>query len=155
MTDLIHNWVQRHRRMQNYIAASRELKLTPQEQYAYKHHLGNLDRGGVPHPNGSLSSFLNRTFRFGDRSYVLPTVWDNRVVSDHEAVRRARASGLDNWPSYPSDEAADARYNEIHSYMERDTDRKLNANPVNQPAGDIHPRSMDGIKPAGPQRQHR
>jgi hypothetical protein len=150
-SDLIHRWVQQHRRMQNYIAATRGLRMTPQEQYAYRHHLSNLDRGGVPHDNGSLSSFLNITVGFGDKTYLIPTVWDNKIVSEDEAIRRARASGLNNWPSYPSLDAANARYNAIHGYMERDTERKLNANPVSKPSGDIHPRTMERPQPAGPE----
>lgn len=119
--------------------ASRELQLTPQEQYAYRHHLSNLGLGGVPHANGSLSSFLDTTVGFGDRTYVLPTVWDNQIVPVHEAIRRARESGLDNWPSYPSVEAANARYNAMHDYMQRDTDRVLNAHPIGQRPGDNNP----------------
>ena len=88
MTDLLHNWVNQHRRLQNYMAASRELKLTPQEQYAYRHHLGNLERGGVPHPDGSLSSFLNQILEFDGRYYILPSVWDNRIVNRDEVPAR-------------------------------------------------------------------
>ena len=154
MTDLIHQWVEKHRRAANYIAASRELKLTPQEQYAYRHHLANLDRGGVPHDDGSLSSFLNITADFDGRTYILPTVWDNKIVPEDEAIERARQGGLDKWPSYDSEKAASNRYDAIHSYMERDTQRKLNANPIGQPSRDRNAGSMEGNEPAGATRQH-
>lgn len=135
-----------HKRAHNFAAARAELKLTPQEQYAYKHHLGNLDRGGVPHEDGSLSSFLNITVGMDGKTYVLPTVWDNQIVSPEEAIQRARTGGIDKWPSYPSEEAAQARYDAIHKYMERDTERRLNANPIQQPAGHQNPGTLD----AGP-----
>lgn len=98
-----------------------ELQLTPQEQYAYEHHLGNLDRGGVRHDDGSISSFLNFTAGFGDKTFILPRVWDNQIVEETEAIRRAQADGLHKWPSYDSVEAAEARYQAMHGYMERDT----------------------------------
>jgi hypothetical protein len=129
MTDLIHEFARRHRWNANFSAAKHELKLTPQEEYAYRHHLANLERGGVPHPDGSLSSFLNMTFAAHGKHYVIPTVWDNQIVSPQVAWKRAVQGGLDKWPSYPNDKAADARYNQIHGYMERDTERKLNAAP--------------------------
>lgn len=128
--DLLHQWVQQHRRLQNYMAALHELGLTPQEQYAYKHHLGNLSRGGVPHENGDISTFLSRVFTFGDRAFVLPTVWDNQIVNDQEAIRRSREVGMDKWPSYDSVDAAVARYNDMHQYMDRDMQGMRNANPV-------------------------
>lgn len=98
-----------------------ELNLTPQEQYAYEHHLGNLAQGGVRHDDGSISSFLNTIRGFDNRYYVLPTVWDNQIIPEDEAVRRAQADGLHKWPSYDSVEAAEARYQAMHGYMERDT----------------------------------
>lgn len=106
---------------QNYEAATRELKLTPQEQYAYEHHLANLAKGGVRHPDGSVSSFFNITQEINGRTYIFPTVWDNQIIDPHEAADRAVAVGLDKWPSYDNEDAANARYDAMHSYMERDT----------------------------------
>lgn len=143
------DWVVGHRRQQNFAAARAELGLTPQEVYAYRHHLGNLDRGGVPHPDGSLSSFYNMTVGFGDRTYVLPRVWDNRILDEDAAIARARADGLEKWPSYDSLDAANARYDAMHKYMERDTQGRLNrANPVSQPAENPHDADMGGAQPA-------
>ena len=105
----------------HYQAALRELKLTPQEQYAYQHHLNNLALGGVRQPGGKTSSFLNIVTEMDGRHYVLPTVWDNQIVDENTAVERARKEGLDKWPSYDSEEAAEARYDAMHGYMERDT----------------------------------
>jgi hypothetical protein len=148
----IRQWVQTHRRFQNLTAATRELQLTPQEQYAYRHHLGNLERGGVPHPDGSVSSFLNTTVGFGNKTYVLPTVWDNKIVTVDDAVRRAREDGLEKWPSYDSVEQAEKRYQAMHGYMERDTGAKLNANSIRQPVRDGNDRAVEGAQPASPPR---
>lgn len=101
--------------------AIRELKLNEQEQYAYQHHLKNLSMGGVPN-EGKTSSYLSKTFTFGDRAYVLPSVWDNKIIEDNkEIVRRAREAGLEKFPSYGSVDEAEARYDKMHAYMERDT----------------------------------
>jgi hypothetical protein len=106
---------------QALMEAMRELQLTPQEQYIYQHHLGNLARGGVRQPNGDISTFLNTTVDFGGRTYVLPTVWDNQIVDEDTAIQRAQAAGLQNFPSYGSVEEAEKRYQAMHGYMERDT----------------------------------
>ena len=104
-----------------YIAAMNELKLTPQEQYIYQHHLGNLAQGGVRQPDGRLSTFLNTTATFDGRAYVLPTVWDNKILETQAAIERARQAGLHNFPSYDTVEEAERRYQAIHGYMERDS----------------------------------
>lgn len=105
----------------NYQNAVRELKLTPQEQYAYQHHLRNRAMGGVKQPNGDISTYLSKSFTFGNRTYMLPSVWDNKIINDNkEIVRRAREIGMDKWPSYDSVKAAEARYNDMHRYMELD-----------------------------------
>jgi hypothetical protein len=115
-------------------AAKAELKLTPQEEHAYEHHLRNLNMGGVRQPNGQVSTFLDTTVTFGNRTYILPTVWDNKIVSEDEAIRRARADGLDKWPSYPSEQAAEKRYNQLHGYMERDTANRQRGSATTDPA---------------------
>ena len=105
----------------SFISAMNELKLTPQEQYIYQHHLGNLSQGGVRQPNGKLSTFLNIISSFGDRAYILPTVWDNKILEQNAAIERARQAGLHNFPSYGTVEEAEQRYQAIHGYMERDS----------------------------------
>lgn len=132
--DLLEDWKAAHERDRNYWAALHELKLTPQEQHIYNHHRANLDKGGVPHPDGSISSFLNFTTGIEGRQYVLPQVWDNQILPEDQAVERAKAEGLDKWPTYPTWQDAESRYNQIHSYMERDTSDRLNRkNPIGQP----------------------
>lgn len=140
-------WLQRQR---NYQQALHELKMTPQEQYAYQHHLRNLARGGVRQPNGDISTYLSKTFTFGNRAYVLPSVWDNKIITDNqEIIRRAREVGLDKWPSYGSVDEAEKRYNVLHGYMERDTGAMIRAPSIRQPAGPPDGRELDqGGQPA-------
>ena len=105
----------------NYQDAVRELKLTPQEQYAYQHHLNNLAKGGVRQPNGEISTYLSKSYGFGKKTYMLPSVWDNQIINDDkEIIRRAREAGMARWPSYNSEKEAEKRYQDIHKYMERD-----------------------------------
>ena len=110
-----------------YTAALAELSLTPQEQYMFRHHLGNLYRGGVQQPTGQVSTYLGSTFDVGGRHYMLPTVWDNQIVAPDAAFERARAAGMENWPSYGSEQEAEQRYEQIHGYMERGAPSKPDA----------------------------
>jgi hypothetical protein len=112
----------------SYQSAMKALKLTPQEQYMFKHHLGNLYRGGVKQPSGETSTYLGSSFTFGNRTYMLPMVWDNMILEEQEVLKRARAAGLDKWPSYKSVKEAEKRYQQIHKYMKAAPD----ASPVQQ-----------------------
>lgn len=111
------------------------LKMTPQEKYAFQHHLDNLARGGVRQPNGDISTYLGSSFTIDGRVYMLPQVWDNMIVSPQEAVKRAKAVGLDKWPSYKTVKEADSRYMQIHMFM--------NAHPIEQRSGPADGRELD------------
>jgi len=63
---------------------------------------------------------FNITAEIEGKTYVLPTVWDNQIVSPDEAVKRAHARGLDKWPSYKTEDEASKRYDAMHGYMEQD-----------------------------------
>jgi hypothetical protein len=96
---------------------------TPEEQFMIAHHRNNLNMGGVPN-EGKTSTYLGSTFEVDGRHYMLPTVWDNKIVSPKEAMRRAREVGLHKFPSYPSVEEANRRYFDVlHPFMEQDTNR--------------------------------
>jgi len=146
---MIRDWIAGHRRFQNYTAASREMQLTPQEQYAYRHHLSNLERGGVPNDDGSISSFLNLTTEINGKTYVIPKVWDNKILPDDQAEQRAIADGLEKWPTYPTWQEGDARYMQMHNYMSRDTESKLNAR-SNRPIQPTDPGSVVGPQSTSP-----
>jgi hypothetical protein len=104
--------------------AKRTLKLTPQEENVYRHHLGNLWRGGVPMQGGGIASFRSITVGVDGKTYVIPTVWYNQIVSNDEALKHAHALGMNNWPAYDSEEEAERRYQEMHRYMDADTKRQ-------------------------------
>jgi hypothetical protein len=120
----------------SYQTALKKLKLTPQEQYMFKHHLGNLYRGGVKQPGGQISTYLGTTFGLGKRTYMLPTVWDNMIVDAEEGLKRAKAAGIDKWPSYKNEKEAEKRYQQIHKYMEANPryqqPEQPNGDPVHQ-----------------------
>lgn len=104
-------------------AATKDLNLTPQEQFLYQRHLDVLQatNGGVPNPDGKGNSTLYQTSVEHDgKTYNIPTVWDGKFLSAKDAVERAGAVGWDKWPSYSSDDAAEARYSQMHGYMEKD-----------------------------------
>lgn len=103
------------------LAADAALDLTTQEKFLYQHHLDNLGKGGVKNPDGTTSSFLGITVGVGDKTYVLPTVWNNKIVPNDEAIKNSEAAGLDKFPSYPTQPVAFDRYMAIHEYMNMDT----------------------------------
>lgn len=105
----------------NFAAANATLNLSPQEQALYQRHLTNLKGpGGVTNADGSRSTIRNITAEIDGRTYVVPTVYDGKIVSDDEAVTRAKAAGLQSFPSYATEAEAEKRYNAIHSFMEKD-----------------------------------
>jgi hypothetical protein len=103
-------------------AANEAMKLTPQEQALYQRHLTNLyGSGGVTNANGSRSTLFQTSVEQDGKTYNIPTVWDGKILPPADAVKRAVAEGLDKFPSYGSEAEAEARYNKMHDFMERDT----------------------------------
>jgi hypothetical protein len=108
-------------RENNFRAADDALKLTPQEQNLYGIHLHNLyGAGGVDNPDGSRSTIKNITIEADGAHYVIPTVWDGAIVDEATAIANARQYGLEQFPSYGSDDEAQARYDAMHDYMDKD-----------------------------------
>lgn len=98
------------------------MKLTPQEQHLYQHHLDNLNnRTFVRNDDGSVSTLYQTSVDIKGRTYNFPTVWDGKLLSPHDAVERSiQDGGLDSWPSYPSVDAAETRYEDMHKILEQD-----------------------------------
>jgi len=103
----------------NFDAAMKQLDLNEPEQQLYAMHLRNLSAGGVPN-QGKTSTLFASTFEIEGRHYVIPTVWNGAIVSPDQALANAREFGLDNFPSYDSDAAAQQRYDAIHEFMSKD-----------------------------------
>lgn len=119
----------------NLNAATRELQLNPQEQALYQRHLQNLSKGGVTSNDGETTSTLKASIvGFDDKSYIIPRVWDGKILSNDEAIERAKAEGIEKFPSYNSKEEALERYRKIHPYMSRDTTERFNRQQVNNQA---------------------
>ena len=97
------------------------LNLTPQERFLYQHHLNNLQNGPVVNQDGSTSTLRQMSVGINGRVYNIPTVWNGAVVSPDEAIARARQVGLDKFPSYSSEGDAEARYQQMHKFIEQDT----------------------------------
>ena len=99
------------------------LGLNPQEQNLYRHHLGNLvGPGGVDQPDG-LRQFdrpADVFFERDGRTFNVPTVWNGKILEPDDAIKRATASGLNNFPSYSSEDAAETRYQRMHAFMNED-----------------------------------
>ena len=112
--------------MSNYKAAVAQINLNPQEQALYQMHLQNLyGSGGVnnlpdaQNPQGSRSTLYQSTFEIDGKNYVIPTVWGGKILPPDQALQMARQYGLDKFPSYGSDKEAEARYQQMHGFMEK------------------------------------
>lgn len=114
-----------------YRQAFQDMGLTPQESYLYQHHLDNLiGEGKVIQPNGDISTMLQVVVTGPDgKFYNIPTVWDGKILEPDAAQKQAAKIGWDKWPAYPTPEAADARYENMHRYLERDTAAWIKNNP--------------------------
>jgi hypothetical protein len=105
----------------NFAQAKTDLNLTPQEINLYQHHLTNLSGNGkVIQPNGDISTVLQETVEHDGKTYNIPTVWDGKILPPDQAEARAAAAGWDKWPSYANEQDAEARYNQMHAYMNKD-----------------------------------
>jgi len=131
----------------NFEAATADLKLTPQEQALYQRHVTNLTGpGGVDNADGSRSTLSQMSIERDGKTYNVPTVWDGKILPPADAMKRADQEGLDKFPSYGSQSEAEARYAQMHSYMEKDTaqylqQRKANPFGAKPPIDDMPGRS--------------
>lgn len=108
--------------------AVENLGLNKRETALYQRHLDNLwGSGGVTGEMGNRSTLMATTVGFGGRTYLIPTVWDGKILSEDEAVLRAKRMGLRNFPQYKSVKEAQARYSRMHDYMDIDTEQWANA----------------------------
>jgi muramidase (phage lysozyme) len=116
--------------VQSHLAeANAALNLTPQEQALYQRHFSNLyGAGGVTNdgsdpdlPKGSRSTLYQSSVEHDGKTYNVPTVWDGKILPIGDALKRVEAEGWDKFPSYGSDDEAEARYGKMHDFMEKDT----------------------------------
>lgn len=118
----------------NMGTADKVLKFSDEERSLYQRHLTNLyGAGGVTNQDGSRSTLFATTAEIDGKTYILPTVWNGKILSADDAVERARAEGLDKFPAYGSTEEAERRYSAMHRYMDKDAtawseDRRSQAN---------------------------
>lgn len=112
----------------NLEAAQTDLNLSPQERALYERHLGNVDGpGGVDHMDGGRSTLYQMSSDSGGRTYNVPTVNNGVILSPDSAWQKAMQTGLQTFPSYASPADAEARYEKMHGYMERDVPRDRDA----------------------------
>ncbi len=105
-----------------YAQAQQALSMTPQEAGLYERHLANLaGPGKVVHPDQSVSTLSQMGVQGpGGRQYNIPSVYQGRIVPPEQAVRHAQQQGWYNFPSYPDVATAEARYGQMHGYMDQD-----------------------------------
>ncbi len=109
----------------NMQAAMAKMNLTPEEQALYLHHLRNLQMGGVLNPDGSRSTLFQSSggspVGAPGQTYNVPSIYGTAKLPINQAWDLAEKIGIQNFPSYGSDFAAENRYQQMHNYMEQDT----------------------------------
>jgi hypothetical protein len=71
------------------------------------HHYNNIATGNsVLNENGSLSTIRSTSVGINGRTYVLPTVWEGKIVDIETAINNAKNAegGLSSWPNFPDTE---------------------------------------------------
>jgi len=104
----------------NLEQAKEDMGLNKQEVNLYNHHLDNLAKGGVQNEDGSTSTLLAATVGIDNKTFVIPTVWNNKILSVDESIERAKDAGIDKFPSYDSEAVARGRYDAMHNYIAKD-----------------------------------
>lgn len=70
----------------------------------WQHHMSNVEGGKtVKNKDGSISTVRTMIMGDGQYEYLIPTVWDGKVLSDQDAWDKAMSSGV-NWPKAPAGE---------------------------------------------------
>lgn len=134
-----YGWSPQQPDQSNYNAAKSAMNLTPQEQSLYQMHLNNLyGPGGVDNADGSRSSLYQAVEPHNGQFYNIPTVWNGSIetqpwtrpsdgqqfnIPNQTALSNVAQMGWQNFPAYSTPQQADARYGQMHDYMERDTGR--------------------------------
>jgi hypothetical protein len=68
----------------------------------WKHHQNNIDEGTyVRNEDGSVSTVYTTIMGDGEYEYLIPQVWDGKILEPEEAFQRAMDSGID-WPREPA-----------------------------------------------------
>lgn len=146
----------------NLEAANSQLKMTPQERALYERHLQNLTGpGGVDNKDGSRSSLYQSVQEHNGRFYNIPTVWNGRIetqkwrdpkngkvwdVPNKAALANVEREGWDKFPSYSTPEEADARYEKMHQFMEKDTAAVLSGRQKQSSASNAAPAPQDDVE---------
>lgn len=120
----------------NLPQANAAMNLSPQEQALYMRHITNLyGPGGVDNPDGSRSTLYQATQEHNGKYYNIPTVWNGARetqpytrqdgstldVPNQTALNNVSNAGWNTFPSYATPDQADARYGQMHDYLEKDT----------------------------------
>jgi hypothetical protein len=112
--------------MTPYEQAQAALSMTPQEKGLYERHLANLQGpGGVRNPDGSISTLYQMGVQGPGGQYNIPSVYNGKILPPDQAIRNAAQQGWHNFPSYPDPATAEARYGQMHGYMDQDVGRQL------------------------------
>lgn len=67
------------------------------------HHKNNLKNNPVFNDDGTVSTVRTIIVGDGKYEYLIPTVWDGKILSEEDAFKRAMESGI-RWPQAPSGE---------------------------------------------------
>jgi hypothetical protein len=107
--------------------AHSQLNLTPEERGLYERHLANLNGPGkVMHPDGSISTLYQMSVSGPENKiYNIPSVYNGKIVEPQQAIANAERQGWHTFPAYPDSATAEARYQQMHEFMDQDVGNYL------------------------------
>ena len=86
----------------------------------FRHHQRNLNEGTfVKNEDGSISTVYTTIMGDGEYEYLIPQVWDGKILNPEAAWQRAMQSGID-WPRQPSGEEGVKKLEELDKVLHED-----------------------------------
>ena len=74
----------------------------------------------LDNPDGARSSLRQATVQVADKVHSIPTVRNGQFLEGPDAIKAAEAEGWDKFPSYANHDQAEARYGQMHDFMDKD-----------------------------------
>ena len=75
---------------------------------------------GLDNPDGTRSSLRQATVQVGDKVYSIPTVRNGQILEGPDAIKAAEAVAWGKFPSYANHDEGEARYGQMHDFMDKD-----------------------------------
>lgn len=98
------NTIDKDEQMDKLMAEGGNVGKVLEDNPIWQHHMSNVKSGKtVKNKDGSVSTVRTIIMGDGQYEYLIPTVWDSKILSNEDAWKKAMSSGID-WPKAPAGE---------------------------------------------------